>query len=242
MERECENLLSYMAGTLNEIDKERFEAHLKQCEACMKEYEELSDSWEALQFDFEEQEVPETLKAEVFDFVFGEEQKEEKTTIKDRLKVWGVSLKKQFTPLSASLVIILFAITSVLTYTNVQSANEQPTTPNQPAEIMDSLNLTSANGQMSNAGGYAYIVQEEKTKKLVVHVNGLPKLKGSQIYQVWLLKDGERLNAGIFNTNESGSGVLTYALSEKEVFDQIGITVEPDRDNTEPEGKKVVGS
>ncbi|MFD1038442.1 anti-sigma factor domain-containing protein [Virgibacillus byunsanensis] len=243
MERECEHLLSYMAGTLDDIDKEKFETHLNQCGACRKECEELTDSWEALQFDFEEQEVPESLKAEVFDFVFGEEQKEENPPVKDRIKAWGFLLKKQFSPLSAGLVAILFAITATLTYTNVQSANNQPSTPNQPAEIMTSLNLTSSNDTMRDAGGYAYVVKDNQVKKLVVHVNGLPKLKGSEIYQVWMLKDGKRTNAGMFNTNDSGSGVLTYTLSDDEDdFENIGITMEPDQNNTQPEGKKVVGS
>lgn len=239
MERKCEHLLSYMANMLSKADKEKFEAHMKKCDACRKEYEELNDSWEALQFDFEEQHVPTTLKADVFDFVFESEEKEQKSKGKDRMKKWGILLKRQFTPLSASLVIILFAVMAVLTYTNVQSGSQQQS---QPAEIMASLNLKSADNRMLEAGGYAYVVQEDDARKLIVQVDGLPKLEGSQIYQVWLLKDGRRLNAGIFNTDESGSGVLTHTLSEKEDFDQIGITREPERDNSQPEGEKVVGS
>ncbi|TMN23864.1 anti-sigma factor [Lentibacillus cibarius] len=243
MERECEHLLSYMAGTLDDIDKAKFERHLEQCEVCRKEYEDLTDSWEALQFDFEEQEVPESLKAEVFDFVFRDEQKEGNPSVKDRIKAWGILLKKQFTPLSAGLVAILFAITAALTYTNVQSAANQPSTIKQPAEIIASLNLTSANEAMRDAGGYAYVVKDNQVKKLVVHVNGMPKLKGSKIYQVWMLKGGKRTNAGMFNTNDSGSGVLTYTLSDDEDdFENIGITMEPSQNNTQPQGEKVIGS
>lgn len=82
MERKCEHLLSYMADTLKEEDRESFEAHMKKCDACRREYAELIDSWEALQFDFEEQQVPESLKADVFDFVFNDKKEEENRNFK----------------------------------------------------------------------------------------------------------------------------------------------------------------
>ncbi|GAA0447945.1 anti-sigma factor [Lentibacillus halophilus] len=242
MERKCEHLLSYMANTLSEADKNKFEAHMKNCDACRKEYEELSKPWEALQFDFKDQHVPESLKEDVFNFIFEDQEKEQKHTIKDRLKARGIQLKKQFTPLTSGLVILLFAVAAILTYVNIQSGSQQQIASSQPAKIMTSLHLTSANSQMHDADGYAYVVQQNNTKKLIVQVNGLPKLEGTETYQVWLLKDGKRLNAGIFNTNESGSGVLTHTLSQEEDFDKIGITKEPKLDNTQPEGKKVVGS
>ncbi len=240
MERECEHLLSYMANTLSEAEKEKFEAHMENCDACRNEYAELNKPWEALQFDFNDQHVPESLKEEVFNFVFDQE-KGQKQSIKEKLKTWGSRFKKQFTPLSSGLVIILFAVAAILMYVNIQSGGQQNASV-QPVEIMTSLHLTSPNSQMREAGGDAYIVQQDNAKKLIVQVDGLPKLKGTETYQVWLLKDGRRLNAGIFNTNESGAGVLTYTLSKKENFDQIGITKEPKLDNTQPEGEKVMGS
>ncbi|APC49516.1 hypothetical protein BME96_15520 [Virgibacillus halodenitrificans] len=242
MERKCEHLLSYMADTLKEEDRESFEAHMKKCDACRKEYAELIDSWEALQFDFEEQQVPESLKADVFDFVFNDKEEEKNRNLIDKIRDWGILLRNQFTPLSASLVFTLVIATAILMFINGQSGNVEQMAGNQQAEIMTSLNLKSANDELQGAGGYAYVVQQDNSKKLVVQVDGLPKLAGSHTYQVWLLKDGERLNAGIFNTDDSGAGILTYTLPADEDFDQIGITREPALDNTQPEGQKVMGS
>ncbi|WHX26323.1 anti-sigma factor [Virgibacillus halodenitrificans] len=242
MERKCEHLLSYMADTLKEEDRESFEAHMKKCDACRKEYAELIDSWEALQFDFEEQQVPESLKADVFDFVFNDKEEEKNRNLIDKIRDWGILLRNQFTPLSASLVFTLVIATAILMFINGQSGNVEQMAGNQQAEIMTSLNLKSANDELQGAGGYAYVVQQDNSKKLVVQVDGLPKLAGSHTYQVWLLKDGERVNAGIFNTDESGAGILTYTLPAEEDFDQIGITREPSLDHTQPEGQKVMGS
>lgn len=238
MERECEHLLSYMANTLSEADKAKFEAHMKKCEACREEYEELSKPWEALQFDFKDQHVPELLKEEVFNFVFADQENEKKHSMKDRLKAWGTWFKKQFIPLTSGLIILLFAFAAILTYVNTQSGSGQQSASSQPAEITTSLHLKSADDQMGEADGYAYVVQQDNADKLIVQVDGLPKLEGTETYQVWMIKDGNRLNAGIFNTNESGSGALIHTLSKEEEFDQTGITKEPELDNTQPEGKK----
>lgn len=240
MERECEHLLSYMADTFDQTSKRKFEAHLNHCDTCQKEYHALLVSWNALQFDFVEQDIPQSLKADVFDFVFKNDKKAEKQVGKNSIKKWGLMIKKQFTPLSTVLVVIMLAVTAVLTYTTVQTPSQR--SPVQPAEILATINLTSATEQFHEAGGYAYVVKQAHKKTLVVHVQGLPKLEGSKTYQVWLLKDGKRQNAGMFNTNETGAGVLAYEIPEDHSFDKIGITMEPDHNNVQPEGKKVVGS
>jgi Anti-sigma-K factor rskA len=85
-------------------------------------------------------------------------------------------------------------------------------------------------------------LQQGEDKRLVVQVNNLPRLEGSEVYQVWILKNGNRENAGIFKPDESGAGVLTYQLAQNSDFDQIGITVEPDQYSTQPRGKKIMGS
>lgn len=242
MEKECEYLLSYIANTLSESDKEIFEVHMQTCDSCREDYKELSESWEVLQFDFEDQDVPKSLKEEVFSFIFKDDDKEQKLSVTDKLVAWRSGLKSQFRPLTSSLIIMLLIVTSILTYVNSRSGNEVQDTSSQQAEIITSLHLKTANVQLNEASGYAYIVQQDDTKKLIIQVDGLPKLEGTETYQVWLLKDSHRLNAGIFNTNETGSGMLVHSLSKEESFDQIGITKEPELNNTQPEGIKIVGS
>lgn len=241
MGRECEHLLSYIANTLDETERKKFNEHLNHCEECTKEYVQLIDTWDELQFDFEEREVPQSLKAEVFDYVF---EKDDKTvdSAGDRIKGWGLTLKRQFTPLTTSLVLMMLAAISIFAFVNLQTNNQLVNETSNPIEIQSSINLAAADQNLSNATGHAFVVQEGDVRKLVIQVSDLPKLKGNRVYQVWLLQNGERENAGIFKTNELGSGILTYQLSHEQSFDKIGITMEPDKNSTQPRGEKVVGS
>ena len=87
-----------------------------------------------------------------------------------------------------------------------------------PIEVLSTLSLQSANQANSDVRGHASILQQGEDKRLVVQVNNLPRLEGSEVYQVWLLKNGIRENAGIFKPDESGAGVLTYQVCTKSRF------------------------
>jgi hypothetical protein len=70
----------------------------------------------------------------------------------------------------------------------------------------------------------------------------MPRTKGDEVYQVWLLKNGNRQNAGTLKPDENGNGLITYRLPKGHSFDDIGITLEPNPYNTQPQGYKVMGT
>ncbi|WP_240338468.1 anti-sigma factor [Peribacillus alkalitolerans] len=217
-----------------------FVEHLKNCTECKKEYQELSQAWQALPFDYTEIEVPETLKIEVLGFVFDHKEKSGKETIMAKISRLAMMLKSQFTPVSTSIVAVMLLAIIGLGLANVQEKNRH--VENIPIEILAAIPLKAANQSHPGTNGIAYIVQRESEKNLVVQVHELPGVEGSQVYQVWLLKNGKRENGGIFKPDENGSGILTYQLAEGQTFDQIGITVEPDANSSQPRGEKIAGS
>ncbi|KAB7707872.1 hypothetical protein F9802_03935 [Bacillus aerolatus] len=247
MGRECENLLSFIADELNDNNKRKFEKHLQHCTECAKEYEIMTDAWHSLYLDIEEQKVPESLKAEVMDFVFIEDEKDRKLKSSFNINEWFSQLYRQFSPIAAALIVALMVLTIALSFSNMQLRNEVKESGQEnivPIEVLSTLSLQAADQTEGNinTGGSAVILQQGEAKSLVVQVRDLPRLEGSEVYQVWLLKNGKRKNAGIFKPDESGAGILTYELAQNLQFDQIGITVEPDQYSTEPRGKKIVGS
>ncbi|PGZ94349.1 hypothetical protein COE51_22750 [Bacillus pseudomycoides] len=245
MERECEHLLSYVTNTFDDREQKQFKEHLKTCPKCQAEYPSMQAAWEALHFDFEEKEVPETLKAEVFDFIFADEQTNEDNRVTAKWREWTAVLKKQFTPLTTALLVTMLVITVALTIENSQF-KIQPLAKHElnsdPIEVISTRPLVSTNQNHENTKGYMFVIQQGDKKKLVVQADHLPQVKNEEVYQVWLLKDGERKNAGIFKPDETGSGLLTYEISPKQSFDNIGITLEPDSNSTKPLGKKVLGT
>lgn len=244
MERKCNQLPSYITNELSGDNQKSFEDHLKNCSTCHKDYIQIKEAWEALQFDFEEMEVPESLKSEVLDFVFASQQKEADSFVSN-LKKGFTFFKRQFTPLTTVLILTLFIATTVFTTANIQMRNQTLTEKelsSQPVEILSTLPLTSVDQNKLEANGSAFVVQQGDDKKLVVQVNNLPKAEGEKVYQVWLLNDGVRQNAGSFKPNNRGSGVLTFELQEDETFDNIGITLEPDQNSLQPRGPKIIGT
>ncbi|MBS4178485.1 anti-sigma factor [Lederbergia citrea] len=228
MDKECNNLLSFIADELSLEGKKTFAEHLKHCRECTREYEQMTEAWDSLKWDFAEVEPPELLKTEVMNFIFEKEKKSRKAKLRD----WIGNFRRQFTPVT----IVIAALSFILLFSNVQLKNEL----DLPIEVSSTLFLKSADE--TTASGQAFILQQGEARRLVVQLSNLPPLQGSEVYQVWLLHDGERANAGIFKPNETGEGVLTFNLAQNDQFDQIGITKEPDEFSTQPRGKKIVGS
>lgn len=244
MEKKCNQLLSYITNELSGDNQKSFENHLENCSTCHKDYIQIKEAWEALQFDFEEMEVPESLKSEVLDFVFAPQQKEA-DSFTSNLKKRFTYFKRQFTPLTTVLILTLFITTTVFTTVNIQTRNQTSTEKelsSQPVEILSTLPLTSVDQNKLKANGSTFIMQQGDDKKLVIQVDNLPKPEGKKVYQVWLLNDGVRKSAGSFKPNNHGSGVLTFELQEDETFDNIGITLEPDQNSLEPRGPKILGT
>jgi len=78
---------------------------------------------------------------------------------------------------------------------------------------------------------------------VLVEAGRLKPLKGDQIYQVWLLKDGKPVPAGAFEPDASGKGAVYHTIDDDGTkWDTIAITLEPKAGNTLPEGEIVLSS
>ncbi|MFF2496686.1 anti-sigma factor domain-containing protein [Peribacillus sp. NPDC058075] len=239
MDTECTNLLSFLSGELGEKEKKAFTEHLMQCSECTREYEQMTEAWNSLKWDFEEIEPSSSLKSEVMNFVF---ETDDEAPVR-REKNWSRSFFKQFTPVTSGLVLAALALAFVLLYSNIQLKKELAAV-DLPMEVKTSLSLKPADmtAVKMNTDGAAYILQQGEERRLIVQIQNLPSLQESEVYQVWLLKDGKRTNAGTFKPDEAGTGSLTYKLSIKDKFNHIGITREQDANSTKPRGEKIVGS
>ncbi|CAG7646238.1 hypothetical protein PAESOLCIP111_05121 [Paenibacillus solanacearum] len=112
-----------------------------------------------------------------------------------------------------------------------------------PAQVLGAYDLKPFDPSMPAARGQAWLTKQGGTMLLVLQTSGLPELQDEQAYQVWLVKNGDRVNGGTFRVDAQGNGVLTYKIDESQrSFDTIGITLEPDPTGTKPRGKKVLGT
>jgi len=98
----------------------------------------------------------------------------------------------------------------------------------------------SAAEPSSRATGYVLISADGDSGALVV--DGLPPLGKSQQYQLWLIRDGQRISGAIFSTDERNYGG-TRIRAPRSLLDYsaVGITIEPAGGSPQPTGPKVLG-
>jgi hypothetical protein len=82
--------------------------------------------------------------------------------------------------------------------------------------------------------GLASIVIDNKGTHLIVQAENLPQLQQQEVFQVWLIKDNQPVNAGTFSPLD-GKGVIYFSFESKD-YDTVTITIEPDANGVQPRG------
>ncbi len=256
----CSHLLSYLLGVLDETKRQQFEAHLPDCDACRLEMEELQPVIQLLPYTAELQQPPAQLKNKVLQAAYQAKAPEEPHAAakihpeREAIPIddtsasptaWKHFVSNLYGRLSLGLIAVLTLSLGLSGWSLQQAAKQPPLARLQPGPSMNvehsfALYPTADHPQGT---GNAYLIRSNEGMQIVVQVDHVKPLTGDQAYQVWLLKNGQRQNAGTFVVNDQGAGILIYSLGkERPDFDSIGITREPDPLGTSPRGPKVLGS
>lgn len=98
-------------------------------------------------------------------------------------------------------------------------------------------------GPAKGATAQVALYEEGTGTRVAITAVGLPPLAQDEVYQLWLLKGGERKAVCAFKVDASGHGETTYWLPGRIAYDRLGVTREPDATYShEPRGPKVLGS
>ncbi|WNQ12472.1 anti-sigma factor [Paenibacillus aurantius] len=111
--------------------------------------------------------------------------------------------------------------------------------PVQGLKVNEAVTLNPAAKDIV-AQGLATIVIDDKGTHLVVQAEKLPELKGSEAFQVWLIKGDDKYSAGTFLPYD-GKGAMYYTFEPKG-YDTVAITLEPDAVGDQPRGKLVLAA
>jgi len=86
------------------------------------------------------------------------------------------------------------------------------------------------------------LVVSQNGKHGTLIVDGLPILEETSQYQLWLIRDGQRMSGGVFSVGDDGYGSLWVASPDPLLsYSDFGITVEPAGGSPGPTGPKVLG-
>jgi hypothetical protein len=231
----CDLCLDYLSGVCSNQERLAFEQHLPNCQACQTDLYELRTTWEAIPDQMDIIEPPPDLKQQVMNAISPSPSKN--------------IIRLGWTKLAAAMLLGVLLTTGAWWWSSTSQVYSV-VPPLEYAHAVDAsqlkkvVPLTAVPGQSGYAYGLACIVDNGHTSQFVVYVFGTPHTKGNEVYQVWLLKDNERTNAGTFRVNAEGIGLLSFPIADHASFsfDSIGITLEPDDQGTTPRGKKIFQS
>jgi hypothetical protein len=75
-----------------------------------------------------------------------------------------------------------------------------------------------------------------------LEVSGLPELRSGEYYELWFVKDGERISGGGFTVDDEGNAAVTMnAPGAAEGYPSMGITREESPQDPRPSPTKVLG-
>jgi anti-sigma-K factor RskA len=257
----CEQVEMYVLGGLSPEEMDRFENHLQECGDCLEHVEQLRDVVGMLPLSVDQIAPPAGMKQRVLGSIIA--GAEAQGSVQRSTKSTDAAVAKENTPISrregrtrrgrglwqrivmgglSAAVILLFMYSQQLNEQLQQAerqlaAIDQPT--NEPMKLNEIVKLNPAADNIV-AEGLATIVIDAKGTHLLVQAENLPELKGTQAFQVWLLKDNKPYNAGTFLTQQN-SGALYFTFEPRE-YDMVAITLEPDTQGDTPRGEIVLAA
>ena len=108
-----------------------------------------------------------------------------------------------------------------------------------PAGVMHTIALSGTQAAPA-ATGLIVISLDGHHGTLVV--DRLPELDEAQQYQLWLIKDGQRDNGGVFSVSHEGYGSVWLDSPQPLAdYSAFGVTIEPAGGSSGPTGEKVLG-
>lgn len=220
-------------GSLDADEIQRVEEHLSSCVICRRESAAFENVAAKLAYGIPPVEPPSDLRDRLMERVHALRPQPQpvqaplsRSWWERLLPAWGVA--------SLLLIIALAAINLLLW----QRSNQMDFFTTSAG--FRAVPLLST-GAVSSATGYVLVSADGEDGALVV--DGLPPLAENQQYQLWLLRDGERISGAVFSTDEhSYGGTRIRAPRSLLDYSTVEITVEPEGGSPQPTGVQVLGA
>ncbi|MBI4312366.1 MAG: anti-sigma factor [Chloroflexi bacterium] len=236
---------SYALGALDPHDREEVEAHLDACPACASSARDDLESAAALAFAVEPVEPPPSLKARTLQRIA------ETPQAAVARGPSGAAYRSRFSPFrgfsaplwaASAAAVFSLAVATALLVTVADLRGEVHLLREENKQMMDvvqqqrDLTYTIAipgmetvmlrNGADGSRARGMMMVSRDHTWGVLVS-QGLERREATA-YQVWLIRDGQRVSSGVFTVDETGYGMLNLRFPEPLTqYSAVGITMEP---------------
>ena len=240
---------AYALDALDDAERDRFERHLRRCQACQNEVRGFAATAAALGR-AAAAEPPPALKERVLAAATVTRQLPPVTaTPRWRRAVAGRRgaragttrtfgmIPKIATGVAAVSLAAAVALAVITVNTN-DSLNTERAHSQAIAAVLAAPDARIVSGPTS-AGGTATVVASHRAGQIVFTSSGLRVLPSSQVYELWFLGPGTARSAGLVPAAVGGSTAPVLA-SGLETRDSVGVTVEPAGGTTKPTTTPIV--
>lgn len=230
---------AYAVDALPDDERERFEQHLAECEACQVEVRELQATAAQLGT-VDATGPPASLKHNVIDEIrrtrqepahftptssYGSTQSPSSVRLQPR---W---YQRMLVPAAAATVLVVLGLTAVIANLNTRLA-ELETLAAPVTDVLTAADVITL-VQQGPDGARMRLVASPTRGEGVFLVGGMEPAPPDRIYQLWLLRGEQATPAGLFDVDERGRGarVMTGDMSD---VTAVALTVEPEGGSPQP--------
>ena len=228
-------LAAYALGCLDADEMIQVLTHLAECPQCREELETFQTVTDRLALAVPDVQPSPNLKDRIFEQI--------QSTIPEREESlasvsWWQQFMASFRPfipawnIASVVAILVLTFFSVIFWQRSSHLEQRYLTQDFQHVVLKCTHV------VPEAGGQVLVSKDGEIGMLAV--SNLPVLDSGNIYQVWLLRDGQRSSGGMFTVNQRGYGMLTINATESLLNCEISITVEPRDGSIKPSGDTVL--
>jgi anti-sigma-K factor RskA len=240
---------AYALDALDDAERDRFERHLRRCQACQNEVRGFAATAAALGRAAAAQ-PPAGMKERVLAATTVTRQLPP-VTATPRRRLAGIGrrgagagttrtfgmIPKIATAVAAVSLAVAVALAVITIGTN-DNLNTERARNQAIAAVLAAPDARIVSGATS-AGGIATVVASHRAGQIVFTSAGLRVLPSTQVYELWFLRPGQARPAGLVPAPVGGSTAPVLA-SGLESGDSVGVTVEPAGGTTAPTTTPIV--
>lgn len=242
-------LPEYAAGTLNAEERAKVEGHIREgCDLCEAELALYLETFHRLPSALPNQKLPAGLEERIWNRLINETiQKKQETN-------WGMLLRIAAVAAVFALGVFLYQRQNDrILQKEVELAKMQKLVRELKLEVNKqqqeiawlrdpSVQLAMLVGLQQDANARAKILWNPTYSKGIFYVNSLPPLPSEKSYQLWVIGPQGPVSAGVFDTSNQGSAVVTISKIDSPVSNvlQFAVTIEPRGGLPKPSGSIVL--
>ena len=199
-----EEIGAYLLGALTDLERQAFENHLDGCPECRDEIEQLRPATDALPRSVEQVEPPAGLKTSLMEIV---EREAREAAAGEGEQMWAAPPARSRPPLRERLRLPslrpAFAVAALLLGLVAGFAVAQLGGDDGGRTVVatvDQERIPQGTGNLR--------VEGDGQDGAILRVNGMPDLRGREVYQAWVQRGGMIIPQPTFEVSPDGSGAV----------------------------------